>query len=66
MVHEKSFMTHDLYLAAAVFALNILRHDFHSVHVDVFTDNESLPYAFTQKELNFAKGDCLCSSESMI
>ena len=52
-VHEKNYPTHDLELAAAVFALNIWRHYFHNVHVDVFTDHKSLQYVFTQKELNF-------------
>ena len=51
-VHERNSPTHDLELAAVVFALKILRHYFYGVHVDVFTDHNSLQYVFTQKELN--------------
>ena len=50
--HEKNYQTHDLELAAVVFALKIWRHYLYSVHVDVFTDHKSLQYVFTQKELN--------------
>ena len=52
MVHEKNYPTHDLKLAAVVFALKIWRHYLYGVHVDVFTDHKSLQYVFTQKELN--------------
>ena len=45
-------MTHDLELAAAVFALKIWRHYLYGVHVDVFTDHKSLQYVFSQKDLN--------------
>ena len=51
-VHEKNYPTHDLELAAVVFALKIWRHYLYCVHVDVFTDHRSLQYVFTQKELN--------------
>ncbi|WMV51153.1 hypothetical protein MTR67_044538, partial [Solanum verrucosum] len=51
-VHEKNYPTHDLELAAVVFALKIWRHYFYGVHVDVFTDHKSLQYVFTQKDLN--------------
>ena len=40
--HEKNYPTHDLELAAVVFALKILRHYLYRVHVDVFTDHKSL------------------------
>ena len=50
--HEKNYLTHDLELAAIVFALNIWRHYLYGVHVDVFTDHKSLKYVFTQKDLN--------------
>lgn len=50
--HEKNYQTHDLELAAVVFALKIWRHYLYSVHVDVFTDHKSLQYVFTQNELN--------------
>ena len=51
-VHEKNYPTHDLELAAVVFALKLWRHYLYGVHVDVFTDHKSLQYVFTQRELN--------------
>ena len=51
-VDEKNYPTHDLEIAAVVFALKIWRHYLYVVHVDVFTDYKSLKYIFTQKELN--------------
>src|SRR5688500_17900104 len=51
-VHENNYPTHDLELAAVVFALKIRRHYLYGVHVDVFTDHKSLQYVFTQKYLN--------------
>ena len=54
-VHEKNYPTHDLELAAVVFALKIWRHYLYGVHVDVFTDHKSLQYVFTQKELNLCQ-----------
>ena len=41
-VHEKNYPTHDLNLAAVVFALKIWRHYLYDVHVDLFTDHKSL------------------------
>ena len=51
-IHEKNYPTHDLYLAAIVFALIIWRHFLYGVHDDVFIDRKSLQYMFRQKELN--------------
>ena len=51
-MHEKNYPTHDLELAAVVFALTIWRHYFYGVRVDVFTDHKSFRYMFTYKELN--------------
>nr|ABI34336.1 hypothetical protein SDM1_41t00011 [Solanum demissum] len=50
-IHEK-YLTHDLELAAVVFALKIWRHYLYGVHMDVFTDHKSLQYVFSQKDLN--------------
>ncbi|XP_075103947.1 uncharacterized protein LOC142178428 [Nicotiana tabacum] len=50
--HEKNYPTHDLELAAVVFALKIWRHYLYGVHVDIFTDHKSLQYIFKQRELN--------------
>src|SRR5687767_13304654 len=51
-VHERNYPTHDLELAAVVFALKNWRHYLYGIHVDVFTDHKSLQYVFTQKDLN--------------
>ena len=50
--HEQNYPTHDLELAAVVFALKIWRHYLYGVHCHIFTDHKSLQYIFTQKELN--------------
>ena len=50
--HEKNYPTHDLELAAVVFALKIWRHYLYGVTCEIFTDHKSLKYLFTQKELN--------------
>ena len=50
--HEKNYPTHDLELAAVVFALKIWRHYLYGVKCQIFTDHKSLKYIFTQKELN--------------
>ena len=50
--HEQNYLTHDLELAAAVFALRIWRHYLYGVPCRSFTDPKSLQYLFTQKELN--------------
>ncbi|WMV45356.1 hypothetical protein MTR67_038741, partial [Solanum verrucosum] len=51
-VHKMNYPTHDLELAAVVFALKIWRYYLYGVHVDVFTDHKSLQYVFNQKGLN--------------
>ena len=51
-VHEGNYPTHDLELLVVVFAMKIWRHYIYGVHVDVFTDYNSLQYVFTQKNLN--------------
>ena len=50
--HEENYPTHDLKLAAVVFALKIWRHYLYGVPCRIFTDHKSLQYIFTQKELN--------------
>ena len=50
--HEKNYPTHDLELAAVVFALKIWRHYLYGAHCQIYTDHKSLKYLFTQKELN--------------
>jgi hypothetical protein len=50
--HERNYPTHDLELAAVVFALKFWRHYLYGESCDIYTDHKSLKYIFTQKELN--------------
>jgi transposase InsO family protein len=50
--HERNYPTHDLELAAVIFALKIWRHYLLGDRVLIYTDHKSLKYIFTQKELN--------------
>ncbi|KAL4023048.1 hypothetical protein IC575_016796 [Cucumis melo] len=50
--HEQNYPTHDLELAAVVFALKIWRHYLYGEKIQIFKDHKSLKYFFTQKELN--------------
>ena len=52
-VHERNYPTHDLELAAVVFALKQWRHYLYGFKCEVYTDHRSLQYVFTQKELIF-------------
>ncbi|KAB2632511.1 S ribonuclease [Pyrus ussuriensis x Pyrus communis] len=50
--HEMNYPTHDLELAAIIFALKLWRHYLYGEKCRIFTDHKSLQYLFTQKELN--------------
>ena len=50
--HERNYPTHDLELAAIVFALKMWRHYLFGSKFEVFSDHKSLKYLFSQKELN--------------
>ncbi|KAL0549512.1 hypothetical protein IC582_013996 [Cucumis melo] len=50
--HEQNYPTHDLELAAVVFALKIWRHYLYGQKIQIFTYHKNLKYFFTQKELN--------------
>jgi len=50
--HEENYPTHDLELAAIVFALKIWRHHLYGEQFDLFSDHKSLKYLFDQKYLN--------------
>ncbi|KAA3459053.1 DNA/RNA polymerases superfamily protein [Gossypium australe] len=50
--HEGNYPTHDLELAAVVFALKIWRHYLCGEKSIVYTDHKSLKYLLTQKDLN--------------
>nr|GEV44602.1 putative reverse transcriptase domain-containing protein [Tanacetum cinerariifolium] len=51
-IHEKNYTTHDLELAAVVFALKIWRHYLYGTKCMVFTNHKSLQHILDQKELN--------------
>ena len=46
-VHERNYPTHDLELAAVVFALKIWRHYLFGICFRLLTDHKSLKYIFT-------------------
>ena len=53
--HKVNYLTHDLELAAVIYALKLWRHYLYGETFDVFIDHKSLKYVFSQKELNFRK-----------
>ena len=66
--HEQNYPTHDLELAAVVFALKIWRYYLYGEKCRIFTDHKSLKYLLTQKDLNlrqrrwlelFKDNDCI-------
>ena len=50
--HERNYLTHDLELAAIVFALKIWRHHLYGEKCFIYTDHKSLKYLPLQRELN--------------
>ena len=50
--NEQNYPTHDLDLAANVFALKIWHHYLYGKQFEVFSDQKSLKYIFTQQDLN--------------
>ncbi|GAU10196.1 hypothetical protein TSUD_418680, partial [Trifolium subterraneum] len=50
--HEENYPTHDLELAAIIFALKIWRHYLYGVQFALYSDHKSLRYLFDQKELS--------------
>ena len=50
--HERNYPTHDMELAAIVFALKIWHHYFYGEQFEVFSNHKSLNYIFTQRDLN--------------
>jgi len=50
--HEGNYPTHDLEMAAVIFALKIWRSYLYDSKVQIFTDHKSRKYIFTQPELN--------------
>ena len=50
--YEQKFSTHDLELAAKIFALKIWRCYLYGARYEVFTEHQSLKYLFSQRDLN--------------
>ena len=50
--HEQNYPTHDMELAAVVFALKIWRHYLYGERFEMYSDHKSLKYIFTQRDLN--------------
>ena len=50
--HEQNYPTHDMELAAVVFALKSWRHYLYGEQFAVYSDHKSLKYIFTQRDLN--------------
>ena len=50
--HEQNYPTHDMELAAVVFALKIWCHYLYGEEFEVYSDHKSLKYIFTQRDLN--------------
>ncbi|XP_024164159.1 uncharacterized protein LOC112171166 [Rosa chinensis] len=50
--HERNYPTHDLELAAIVFALKIWRCYLYGTQFEVYSDHKSLKYIYTQRDLN--------------
>ena len=45
-VHEKNYLTHNIELVVVVFVFKMLRRYLYGVHVDVFTNHDSLKFVF--------------------
>ena len=50
--HKQNYPTHDMEVAAVVFALKIWRHYLYGEEFEVYSDHKSLKYIFTQRDLN--------------
>ena len=51
-LHDKNYPTHDLELAAIIFAWKIWQHYLFGVRGENYTDHKIWKYIYTQKELN--------------
>ena len=50
--HEQNYLTHDLELAAVVFAMKIWQHYLYGEKCRIFSDHKILKYLLNHKELN--------------
>lgn len=51
-IHVQNYPTHDLELAAIIFALKIWWHYLYGQTFEIYTDYKSLKYIFSQLKLN--------------
>jgi hypothetical protein len=51
--HEQNYPTHDMELAAVIFALKIWRHYLYGEHCEISTDHKSLKYFFYTKSIEY-------------
>ena len=49
--HEQNYPTHDLEMAAVVFALKSLRHYLYDMTCEIYIDHKSLKYIFQQRDI---------------
>ena len=50
--HDQNYPAHDTELVAIVFALKIWRHCLYGEQFEVYSDQKSLKYIFTQRDIN--------------
>ena len=50
--HELNYPTHDLEMAAVIFALKIWRHYLYGDKCEIYTDHKSFQYIQQQRDLN--------------
>ena len=50
--HELNYPTHDLEMAAVIFALKIWRHNLYGEKCEIYTDHKRLQYIQQQRDLN--------------
>src|SRR4051812_9421744 len=55
--HEDKYPTHDLKLAAVIYALKLWRHYLVGNRCEIYTDHQSLKYKFTKPDLNLDSRD---------
>ncbi|KAH0647734.1 hypothetical protein KY285_032982 [Solanum tuberosum] len=51
-IHKRNYPTHDLELAAVVYALKIWSHYLYDVRCEIYTYHRSLQYIMSQRDLN--------------
>ena len=63
--YERNYPTHDLELAAVVFALKIWRHYLYGVKCDIYTDHKSLKYFFHSEGVEYEAEEMVGVSQGL-